>query len=857
MKFLDNELFELSNIEKNKSVYFPLCNENIKGSITPLMNGDLKTDHHHFALEPSSNNQLLNNNNCRNVWFKTENFSVNIIGDSIEQLKKQDKVKVKYGFLFQEVTRTNKNYKIDVKSYIPLNFDTELHKVKYTNTSKKEVKLSTFISVPLYGRSADNLRDHRHVTALLNRVTLDKNAINNTPTFSFDERGHIINDVIYSVTASENNEIKRFYPTVDCFIGNGSFQLPDAIYKEVSNDYQLDGFEVLGGIEYKEVTLQPNESFEFVYGISISKETTLATNKSVVSIEGFDKNFTIMQNYWLEKTSSLEFFTKDNETNNYLKWVTLQPTLRRIYGCSFLPHHDYGKGGRGFRDLWQDCLSLIKINPSEIKDSIINNFAAIRIDGSNATIIGSGVKDFKADRNDIVRMWMDHGVWPFLTTNTYLQTTNDYDMLLEKTSYFKDNHISFSQEIDREWDGCLQQKTKSNEEYEGTLLEHILVQNITSSYNLGKNKNIKLMDADWNDGLDMAHVNGESVSFTALYAQNLKDICVVIDKLKIKKVELFKELADLIEEDYVLDYEICKERLSNFFLSVKNKISGKTKSIDVVTLKNKLSLIYQSLEKNINENEWLENSDLGYYNGYYDNDGNKLESAKNSQMVLTSQVFQISSGIASDDKVQKIVDSADKLLYSKEHGGYRLNTNFNEVKTNMGRLFGFAYGHKENGAVFSHMAVMYANSLYKRNFVDAGYKVLNTIKESVCDYERSKMLPGIPEYFDTNGVGMYPYLTGSASWLLLTMTEEVFGVKRNGKILNLEPKLTSTEFNKNKLAIINFILDNKKITIKYKNKNLLEFNEYNVTKIKVNGKSTKKILIENLDENNVIEVTLS
>ncbi|MFI3329708.1 MAG: cellobiose phosphorylase, partial [bacterium] len=578
--------------------------------------------------------------------------------------------------------------------------------------------------------------------------------------------------------------------------------------------------------------------------------------KSVVSIEEFNKNFEIMQNYWLEKTSSLEFFTKDNETNNYLKWATLQPTLRRIYGCSFLPHHDYGKGGRGFRDLWQDCLSLIKINPSEIKESIINNFAAIRIDGSNATIIGSGVKDFKADRNDIVRMWMDHGVWPFLTTNTYLQTTNDYDMLLEKTSYFKDNHISFSQEIDREWDGCLQQKTKSNEEYEGTLLEHILVQNITSAYNLGKNNNIKLMDADWNDGLDMAHVNGESVSFTALYAQNLKDICAVIDKLKIKKVELFKELADLIEEDYVLDYEVCKQRLSNFFLSVKNKISGKTKNIDVLTLKNKLTLIYQSLESNINKNEWLENNDLGYYNGYYDNDGNKLESAKNSQMVLTSQVFQISSGIASDEKVQKIVDSADKLLYSKQHGGYRLNTNFNEVKTNMGRLFGFAYGHKENGAVFSHMAVMYANSLYKRNFVTAGYKVLNTIKESVCDYKRSKMLPGIPEYFDTNGVGMYPYLTGSASWLLLTMTEEVFGIKRDGKVLNLEPKLTSEEFNKNKLAIINFMLDNKKITVKYKNKNLLEFNEYNITKIKVNGKSTKKILIEKLEDLNTIEVTL-
>ncbi len=364
------------------------------------------------------------------------------------------------------------------------------------------------------------------------------------------------------------------------------------------------------------------------------------------------------------------------------------------------------------------------------------------------------------------------------------------------------------------------------------------------------------MDADWNDGLDMAHKNGETVSFTALYAQNLKDICSVIDYEKIKKVEMFNELADLIEEDYVLDYEICNERLSNYFNKVRNKISGKTKSISAEVLKNKLTIIYQSLESNINSNEWLENNDLGYYNGYYDNDGQQLESANKNQMVLTSQVFQISSGIASDEKVQKIVESADKLLYSKDHGGYRLNSNFNEVKTNMGRLFGFAYGHKENGAVFSHMAVMYANSLYKRNFASAGYKVLNSIKESVCNYEKSKMLPGIPEYFDTNGVGMYPYLTGSASWLLLTMTEEVFGIKRNGSFLVLEPKLTSEEFDKKKTASINFILDNKKITVKYINKSLLNYNKYDIMKIKVNGKSCKKVNIDKLDIENIIEVTL-
>ena len=81
--------------------------------------------------------------------------------------------------------------------------------------------------------------------------------------------------------------------------------------------------------------------------------------------------------------------------------------------------------------------------------------------------------------------------------------------------------------------------------------------------------------------------------------------------------------------------------------------------------------------------------------------------------MLTGQVFAIMSGTATDEQVAKIVKSADDYLYDGAIGGYRLNTNFNEVKTDLGRMFGFAFGHKENGAVFSHMAVMYANALYK------------------------------------------------------------------------------------------------------------------------------------------------
>ncbi|MFR8427334.1 MAG: hypothetical protein ACLVCH_06935 [Roseburia inulinivorans] len=69
------------------------------------------------------------------------------------------------------------------------------------------------------------------------------------------------------------------------------------------------------------------------------------------------------------------------------------------------------------------------------------------------------------------------------------------------------------------------------------------------------------------------------------------------------------------------------------------------------------------------------------------------------------------------NRVQAVCESADTYLYDKDAGGYRLNTNFHENKFDLGRMFGFAYGEKENGAVFSHMTVMYANALYQRGFI--------------------------------------------------------------------------------------------------------------------------------------------
>ena len=73
-----------------------------------------------------------------------------------------------------------------------------------------------------------------------------------------------------------------------------------------------------------------------------------------------------------------------------------------------------------------------------MREDLGNFFAGVRIDGTNATIIGSRPGEFIADRNSIVRVWSDHAYWCFRTVSLYLEQTGDYAFLLEEKPYFKD-----------------------------------------------------------------------------------------------------------------------------------------------------------------------------------------------------------------------------------------------------------------------------------------------------------------------------------------------------------------------------------------------------------------------------------
>ena len=692
------------------------------------------------------------------------------------------------------------------------------------------------------------------------------------PTLTFDERGHNKNKIFYGALAKEevNGEMVSpvsFCPVTEEFIGRGgNFENPYYVVKNQPLPYkageEVDGYETVAAIRFADCTLEPGETRTYIvalgYGESEAEITELS--KKYLIKKHFDKYLEETKEFWQEKIN-VSYNSADSDFDNWMHWVNFQPMLRRIYGCSFLPHHDYGKGGRGWRDLWQDCLALLIMEPEKVREMLIDNFGGVRFDGTNATIIGSKQGEFIADRNNIVRVWMDHGAWPYLTTRLYMQQTGDIEFLTEANTYFKDAQICRGEKRDDRWNDTRgnKQMTEDALPYEGTVLEHLLIQHLTSFYDVGEHNHIRLRGADWNDGLDMAEERGESVAFTALYGGNLKNLAQDIkdysDKTGKDTVSIAKEILVLLEADSSV-YDSIGEKnalLEKYCDEVGHIISGEKTEVKCDWLADKLTEMSNWITDHIRNTEWTSDKEgNSWFNGYYDNSGKAVEGDFESgvRMMLTGQVFTVMSGVATDEQIAEIAKAADKYLYDEAIGGYRLNTDFKEVKTDMGRLFGFAFGHKENGAVFSHMAVMYANALYSRGFAKEGYKVINTLYKHCADYHKSNIYPGVPEYVNQRGQGMYHYLTGAASWLLLTVLNEMYGIKGELGALKLAPKLLAEQFS-NGMASATCMFRGANITVTYQNPFGLEAGEYTVKEIYIDGDlygNTDTIAKEDVDK---------
>ena len=170
--FVDHKgTFKMMHPEKNSYAYFPIANEaGVMSCVTPSLNGDCKMGQDTFLLEPVSSENLHNNKSSRNFWVYIEGMGAwSATGVSALQqaqlfTSEKEDTSLEAGVMWHRLKRRSDKVGLEaqITSFVPSTEDTvELMKVTLTNIGSASLNLRPTAAIPLYGRSATNLRDHR------------------------------------------------------------------------------------------------------------------------------------------------------------------------------------------------------------------------------------------------------------------------------------------------------------------------------------------------------------------------------------------------------------------------------------------------------------------------------------------------------------------------------------------------------------------------------------------------------------------------------------------------------------------------------------------------------------------------
>jgi len=535
------------------------------------------------------------------------------------------------------------------------------------------------------------------------------------------------------------------------------------IYNKYNNDYseyflnisviQTDG-EIIKkceedkfvGISF-ETEFDVGEEKEFVFLLDYRKEDNKDTNYQNIGYykEAFEK----VKIDWKNKLEKVQVTTPVDSMNIILNgWIVYQTLVSRLWGrASF-----YQSGGAyGFRDQLQDMLAILYFDPKMVKKQILYH-------AEHQFEEGDVLHWWHPERNNGIRTkFSDDLLWLIYLTCEYVDFTGDFEILSEDVKFISGREL-------KENEDEIYIETKDSGK-SASLISHC-VRAINRSIEFGEHGLPKMGSGDWNDGMNT--VGGESVWLGFFLADILKKFLTIVKDEKFENIILKEQ--NLEEYKNIENFKKIKEDYEIKLLELK-------KSLD---------------------DSW----DGRWFKRAYFKDGEALGSNQNDECKIDniSQSWAVISGMAKKEKQQMAMESVENYLVDHENMLIKLLTPpFCNTKLEPGYIKSYIPGVRENGGQYTHGAIwaIIANCILNKNEVATEYfRMLNPIehtrtKEDVIKYKSEPYVIAADIYSHPNlvGRGGWSWYTGSASWYYIASVKYILGLKRQGKYLEISPKL--------------------------------------------------------------------
>ena len=673
-----------------------------------------------------------------------------------------DSYECRHGMGYTVITGKKNDLKAEVTFFVPQDYDGEVQQVVLTNegNASKTFKFWSFAEWCLWDAQDDSNNFQRNFST--GRVEIKDSVIYHKTEYR-DRRNHY---AFYSV----NDKIDGYDTDRDSFIGlyNG-FGDPQAVTEGKAYNSFADGWAPIAS-HYKEITLKAGETKTLVFvlgyvempqdqkfeadGKTINKVKALEMIEKFNTPEKFAAGMKDLKAYWDKLLGILTVDTPEDKVNRMVNiWNQYQcmVTFNLSRSASYF---ESGIGrGMGFRDSNQDILGFVHQIPDRAKERIIDIASTQFPDGGCYHQYSPLTKKGNAD---IGGDFSDDPLWLILSVSAYIKESGDWSILDEMVPY--DNDMSKAQ----------------------TMLEHLKVSFYHIVNNLGPHGLPLAMRADWNDCINLSCFSDTPGESFQTYTNP-----------KFKAEGGYSKVAESVFVAALFTFA------GPNYVSILNHVGKKDEAA-------KAQAEIDKMKKVMMESAW----DGNWFIRAYDANGEKMGSkdCEESKIFIEPQGFAIMSDI-DKDATEKTLKAIDENL-NCEFGLVLNYPAFTKYHVQYGEISTYPQGYKENGGIFTHNNAWIICAAAYAGKGDQAFKYYSEIAPSYTEetsdihktepYVYGQMIGGKEAGSDIGnggknyGQGKNSWLTGTAAWNMVAISQYILGIKPDFDGLMINPSIPSS-----------------------------------------------------------------